>query len=399
MPRPPLELGTWGKITCSEIMDSAGNRTGVWVARTRYRDYDGVTRQVKANGSSSAKAETALKVSIRDRRKPQEGEVLTGKSTVEELLAVWMVTPAPRGKTRSPQTLAGYQRAIDKIILPGLRKVRLNEASTARLELFIQAIRTDSGKRDARGILAQAFGLASRLGAVEHNPVADTSPAPTSNNAARSLSVDDVHELRRRVAAWQDRDLGEGRKRLGPERAHDLAEIVDVMIGTGTRIGECLALRWQDIDGLDGDGPVVVTVAGTLVELAGTGVFRQDHPKTKSGRRTVTIPTFSANALRRQRDRGIPSAEGLVFPSRLGTPRWPGNVRTSWRQVRGDDYAWVKPHSFRKTVGTMIERELGLSAASAQLGHSGSAVTEKHYIERAAMAPDASGVLDKLAPR
>ncbi|MDI9928736.1 MULTISPECIES: hypothetical protein [unclassified Rhodococcus (in: high G+C Gram-positive bacteria)] len=51
------------------------------------------------------------------------------------------------------------------------------------------------------------------------------------------------------------------------------------------------------------------------------------------------------------------------------------------------------------TVGTMIERELGLSAASAQLGHSGSAVTEKHYIERAAMAPDASGVIDKLTPR
>ncbi|OZE41417.1 hypothetical protein CH259_03035 [Rhodococcus sp. 05-2254-4] len=73
-------------------------------------------------------------------------------------------------------------------------------------------------------------------------------------------------------------------------------------------------------------------------------------------------------------------------------------MRTSWRQVRGEDYDWVKPHSFRKTVGTLVERELGLSAASAQLGHSGSAVTEKHYIERAAMASNVSGGLDKLAP-
>ncbi len=230
----------------------------------------------------------------------------------------------------------------------------------------------DSGKRDAREILSQAFALAARLDAVDSNPVRDTSPATTSSNQARALDVNDVHELRRRVAAWQDRDLGDGRKRFGPERAHDLAAVIDVMIGPGTRIGECLALRWLDVAGLDGDGPVVVTVAGTLVELAGTGVFLQNHPKTKSGRRSVTIPAFSADALGRQRDRGIPSAEGLVFPSRLGTPRWPGNVRTSWRQVRGDDYAWVKPHSFRKTVGTMIERELGLSAASAQLGHSNS---------------------------
>ncbi|MCZ4077851.1 tyrosine-type recombinase/integrase [Rhodococcus sp. H36-A4] len=313
-----------------------------------------------------------------------------------ELLALWIATPPPRG-TRSPQTLAGYQRCIDKVIAPELSKVRLHEATTGRIETFLQAVRTVSGKRDARGILSQAFALAARLDAVDYNPAADTSRAPTSSNSARALTVADVHELRRRVLAWQDRDLGDGTKRFGPDRAHDLAEIVDVMIGSGTRIGECLALRWQDIDGLDGDGPVAVTISGTLVELAGTGVFRQDHPKTKSGHRTVTIPSFSADALR-QRDRGIPSPEGLVFPSRLGTPRWPGNVRTSWRQVRGDDYTWVKPHSFRKTVGAMVERELGLSAPSAQLGHSGSAVTEKHYIQRASMAPDVSSVLEKLAP-
>lgn len=398
MPRPPLELGTWGKITRAELKDGDGIPTGTWVARTRYRDYDGTTRQVKANGASGAKAETALKVALRDRQRSQGGDVLTDKSTVEELLTLWIATPPPRG-VRSPQTLAGYQRCIDKIILPGLRKVRLHEANTGRIERFLQAVRTDSGKRDARQILSQAFALAARLEAVKHNPVTDTSRAPTSSNAARALEVDDVHELRRRVKAWQDRDLGDGRKRFGPDRAHDLAEIIDVMIGTGTRIGECLALRWRDVDGLDSDGPVVVTVAGTLVELTGTGVFRQDHTKTKSGHRRVTIPAFSADALRRQRDRGIPSAEGLVFPSRLGTPRWPGNVRTSWRQVRGEDYAWVKPHSFRKTVGTMVEGELGLSAASAQLGHSGTAVTEKHYIQRAIKAPDVSSVLDKLAPR
>lgn len=397
MPRPPLEIGTFGKITRSSLKDADGGPTGVWVARTRYRDYDGVTRQVKANGTSGAKAEAALKHSLRDRQRSQGGETLTGKSTVGELLTLWIATPAPRG-VRSPQTLAQYQRCIEKIILPGMEKVRLYEATTERIERFIQAIRTDSGKRDARGILSQAFALGARLGAVDYNPVTATSPAPTSSNPARALRVADVHELRRRVVAWQSRNLGNGTKRFGPERAHDLAEIIDVMIGTGTRIGECLALRWQDIDGLDDAGPVVVTVAGTLVEMTGAGVFRQGHPKTKTGHRTVTIPHFAADALRKQRSRGIPSAEDLVFPSRTGAPRWPANVRTSWRKVRGDDYAWVKPHSFRKTVGTMVERELGLSAASAQLGHSGSAVTEKHYIERAAMAPDVSSVLDKLAP-
>jgi integrase len=204
------------------------------------------------------------------------------------------------------------------------------------------------------------------------------------------LSVEDVRELRQRVRAWQDE------QRIGPKRAHDLGEIFDVMLGTGTRIGEVLALRWQDVSGLDDDGPVVVTIAGTVVTATGRGCTRQDHPKTKAGRRAVTVPDFTTAALLRQREREIPSAEGLVFPTRLGTARWPANVRTAWRQVRGDDYAWVRPHSFRKTVGTMVERELGVGAASAQLGHSGVAVTERHYIERAAMAPDTSLILQRL---
>jgi hypothetical protein len=54
------------------------------------------------------------------------------------------------------------------------------------------------------------------------------------------------------------------------------------------------------------------------------------------------------------------------------------------------------PHAFRKTVATLIGRERGDHDASAQLGHSGTAVTRKHYIEKAVEAPDLTVVLDQL---
>ncbi|MDP0399784.1 hypothetical protein [Tsukamurella strandjordii] len=38
-----------------------------------------------------------------------------------------------------------------------------------------------------------------------------------------------------------------------------------------------------------------------------------------------------------------------------------------------------------------------IDRASKQLGHSGVAVTERHYIERAKVAPDNRGALDQLA--
>lgn len=42
MPRPPLEVGTWGSIAVREVS------SGAWSASARYRDVDGVTRRVEA---------------------------------------------------------------------------------------------------------------------------------------------------------------------------------------------------------------------------------------------------------------------------------------------------------------------------------------------------------------
>ena len=340
MGRPRLGIGTYGKITRTQLGD------GRWAARTRFRDYDGVTRQVKAHGTTGAKAEAALKDTLTQRQHSAGGGGLTPDSLVGKLLDCWMADA--RESNRLKQTVDYYERAVEKVVRPALGGITVRECTTARIDAFLRAVPSVSSARDARVVLRQVFALAARYDLVPVNPVADAYRPPPSRSVPRALSVDDVRELRRRVKAWQDD------QRMGPRRAHDLVEIVDVMLGTGTRIGEALALRWRDVAGLDDDGPVVVTIAGTVVTVKGEGCTRQDHPKTKAGHRGVTVPEFTTAALLRQRERGIPSVEGLVFPTRMGTARWPSNVRTAWRQVRGDDYAWVRPHSFRKTVGTMV---------------------------------------------
>jgi integrase len=54
------------------------------------------------------------------------------------------------------------------------------------------------------------------------------------------------------------------------------------------------------------------------------------------------------------------------------------------------------PHSFRKTVATLLDRERTTADAAAQLGHSSPAVTRTHYVQKAHQAPDVTDVLDKL---
>lgn len=64
-------------------------------ARARFRDRDGVTREVKAVAATEAKAKAKLRGALKDRRRGPAGtdDELTPESTVEDLLVP--TTPAP----------------------------------------------------------------------------------------------------------------------------------------------------------------------------------------------------------------------------------------------------------------------------------------------------------------
>ena len=95
-----------------------------------------------------------------------------------------------------------------------------------------------------------------------------------------------------------------------------------------------------------------------------------------------------------------PNARDLVFPSSTGTLREVNNVERQWRDARSSEYlrgfSWVIWHTFRRTVATLIDRATGTEDAAAVLGHSGTAVTARHYVQRAAVAPDVSAALNAL---
>ncbi|WP_258041916.1 hypothetical protein [Brevibacterium sediminis] len=61
-----------------------------------------------------------------------------------------------------------------------------------------------------------------------------------------------------------------------------------------------------------------------------------------------------------------------------------------------EDSGEISPHVFRKSVATLIDAEATLEAAAAVLGHSGTAVTAKHYVKKATAAPDMSEILNRF---
>ncbi len=179
------------------------------------------------------------------------------------------------------------------------------------------------------------------------------------------------------------------------------------MLGTSARLGEALAIRRGDVD-LDVEPPTV-TITGTVVYIRGRGFLRQAHPKHSRYWRTVTVPSFTADALRgRLASAGEMAPEQTLFHTKAGTPLSPANVRRLWRSIRdanadllpaGIDLAQVVPHTLRKTVATTLDGAAGTDLAAELLGHSSPAVTRAHYVQpRKRVDPRTAQILESLRP-
>ncbi len=322
---------------------------------------------------------------------------------MSELFTYWI---AQKAKKLEPQTITGYTYAWNTYCAAAVGEVFIREMSAGKIDSLIDSIseRTMSGARISRIVMSGMLGIAVRFDFLSHNPVRDT-PRPTpKKSAVRALTQSELHELRERVQNYcRHRTIDEdgvAHPKLGPKPGADLEDILTLLIATGARIGELLALKWAQID-LDAAVPTA-TFNATLVvpRVAGERLFRQTYRKGEAPPLTVVLPTFAVRALLRRRT--MPTyfnPEDALFVTGNGNWVSPANVRRSWRAARGDDFKWVTPHTLRKTVATLVKETYGLEAAQVQLGHANTRVTEAHYIQRITVAPDMSEALDQFAPK
>lgn len=358
--RPSTPLGAHGAVRYYDV-------DGGVQARTLLRLYNGKTVQVQAKASSKTAASRALEVNCQNRLKGGEDTEITTTSQLKILLEQWH-----EQHEVSPSSLRTYRRCIDVHITPQLGDVRLNELTTRRLQHFLDCLSPGVGKT-ARAVLSSALGLAVRWDVLTHNPMRETKPSKVVKKPVNALTDEEMDEYRAAIEQWVNN------VRAGYSRGDGVLEIVDVLRGSGMRIGEVLALRWEDVDLETG----TVTTSGTVDNKGG----RQDFPKTDSSRRVIHVSARAVKALRRQHGKEYRAYfPNIVFPSRSGNFRTVVNVERQLREARGD--LEIVPHDFRKTVATRIEQQFGTLAASRHLGHSSTAITENSYLAAPVVQPD-----------
>ena len=112
----------------------------------------------------------------------------------------------------------------------------------------------------------------------------------------------------------------------------------------------------------------------------------------------IALPDWAAALLRRRKVAQTPNDLDAVFITRNGTWHQVVNVERRWRQIRRDTgFEWVTPHTFRRTVATLVSEATTSELASRQLGHSSSQVTRDHYIAKPPVSADLSELLERLA--
>lgn len=370
--RPRTLIGTFGAVNVRR----RGRRV---MAETRFRDADGRLRRVTASAASAAAARTRLKEKLCVRPAYGSGGTLQVSSSFGELAELWLADLELRDLAEG--TRHGYREHFRLHVRPAFDHYTLGEITTGRVEWFLksQASYSTSRAKQSRTLLNLVFAFALRHDAISRNPVQGTAPLARTKAAPRALTLEQIALIRTAAATWRSDP-----KQPGPKNDGQVRDIIEVLLGTATRTGEVLALRPCDVT--DGPAGMVAHVNGTVVQRKGSGALRQDRPKTDASIRHIPVPDFAAVVLRRRlATLGAEDRDRTIFATRNGGPVSPYNVRRTFRdllKLAGLGEAGISLRWYRRTGATVIARGMGSDAAATFLGHSSTAITEGHYIER-----------------
>jgi integrase len=126
--------------------------------------------------------------------------------------------------------------------------------------------------------------LAVRYGAIRTNPTSDIGRITArTRRQPRALTRDEREQWIRQLHADP------------VARRKDLPDLCAFMLATGVRIGEALAVAWDDVD-LDGRS---VVIEHTIIRVKSQGLARKTT-KSLAGERTLRLPDFAMGMLRRR---------------------------------------------------------------------------------------------------
>jgi integrase len=323
-------------------------KDGRWVAQ--YKDAKGKVRYVYRKTKGEAKK--ALREALLDR---DEGYVPADTLTVRLYVEGWM---EDRRDTVSARTWRVQESMLRNRVTPHIGDTRLSKLTPADVRAMYRRLFSDGLTPSTVGrihaILKQAMRDAVRDRIIRSNPLEDVKAPKQERTEKNVLTPDELRRLLETVRGGRF------------EGVFYLCSLV------GLRIGEALALRYEDVDLERG----TIRVERTLHE------GECSAPKTSSSRRTLALPQKALDSLVRHCE-GRNNSTGYLFAMASGKPVDVSNFyRWSWRPAlrKAGLPESLTPHQLRHgTASLLLNQNVPIPVVSKYLGHANPGITMKVY--------------------
>ena len=294
--------------------------------------------------------------------------------TVGEYLQQWLGDYAELHC--APKTIESYRQVIGSHLVPEVGGIKLVDLEARDLQaMFAKKRESGLSARTVRylySLMSQVLRYAVRQGILSRNVAQNTEPPKMEHRELNTIRPEQINVF----------------LEAAKETPH--YALFYLLLHTGLRRGEALALKWKNVDmGLASLGvQAYLSVTLSLSKVAGKTCIRE--PKTSSGKRRVALPPSLTLVLQQHRLKQQESFallgktltdEDYVFCHHDGTPLDPSTVSHSFAHaLRKAGLPPMPLHGLRHSHATLLlQAGTHPRVVMERLGHSSIRVTLDTY--------------------
>ena len=319
-------------------------------------------------GTAPTKAEKMVKEAyIEFSNKCKGMKSLNENMRFKELVEMYFQTYAPN--ELKPATSYNYEMDLKRHMLPVFGNKKLKDIMTEDISTFLTNLELSSETtRKMRTILSSVFSFGVSQGYIKTNPCVNA--IYKKEKALKKVNYYDKKQCKQLM------ELTKGYSKFN--------YIVQFLLFTGLRCGECLGLRWCDVD-FEND---IISINNTLTYANKHWFLTQ--PKTVKSIRVLKLSTYAKQLLLKHKEEQdkekskVGSAwlhSEMVFTSCTGNFYDRSLLNTQFRRfLKKNEMPKLTIHGLRHSnASLMINNGFDVKIVSEQLGHCNVSITADIY--------------------